>query len=153
MTVLHEGIPEAVEGQEAHDHGDHGPLEDDTVSLTAAEELVANRQRAYGKRHALTFAARAQLNEVVGKSGDAQEAARMFEQLLVDQLAAVGHQSPAVLANRYRAAVWTARAGHPSQAVSALRGLLAAQEGTLGAEYAGTLITRGHHRSAGRRDG
>jgi hypothetical protein len=68
----------------------------------------------------------AQLGESVGKSGDAAEAARIFDQLRVDQ----------------RAAVWTAHAGHPSQALAALRDLLAEEEGTLGTEHANTLATR-----------
>jgi hypothetical protein len=112
------------------------------VPVTAAEELVANRQRAFGRGHPLTFAARAQLGESVGESGDAEGAAKVFDQLLVDQVATVGYRSPAVLANRYRAAVWTAYAGQPSQALTALRDLLADQEETLEPDHANTLITR-----------
>jgi hypothetical protein len=138
--VLHERIPAATEGQET-DEGD-SPSEGHAVSVPAAEALVSNRLRAYGKKHPLTFAARAQLGDSVGKSGDAQEAARIFERLLVDQRAAMGHESPAVLANRYLAAVWIARAGEPSEALAALRGLLVDEEGTLGKEHANTLITR-----------
>jgi hypothetical protein len=96
--------------------------------VAEAEQLVANRQRAFGKKHRLTFAARSQLGESVGKSGDAEEAARIYEQLLVDQLAVVGHKSPARPANRYRAAVWTAHAGQPSSALTALQRLLADED-------------------------
>ncbi len=141
-NVLHEGIPAASEEQENPDRGEHSFSEGAAVSVTAAEALVANRQRAFGRRHPLTFAARAQLGDAVGRSGEATEAARIFERLLVDQLAAVGHHSPPVLANRYRAAVWTARAGHPGQALSDLRGLLTDQEEALGTGHANTLITR-----------
>jgi hypothetical protein len=142
MNLLHEGIPAASEGRETHGREDHPSSGGEEVSVTAAEALVANRQRAFGKKHPLTFAARAQLVEAVGKSGDAPEAARMFEQLVADQLAAVGHQSPAVLANRYSAAVWKAQAGDPAQALAALRGLLADEEAILGTDHANTLITR-----------
>lgn len=141
MKVLHEGLPAAVEGDETDDGEDHSRHDDDP-SVAEAEQLVANRQRAFGKKHGLTFAARAQLAESVGKSGDAEEAAHIYEQLLVDQLAAVGRQSPAVLANRYQAAVWTAYAGRPSPALAALQDLLADEEPILGPDHANTLITR-----------
>ncbi len=140
MEVLHEGLPAAVEDHET-DHGDHARHDDD-LSVAEAEQLVANRQRAFGKKNRLTFAARAQLAESVGKSGNSEEAARIYEQLLVDQLAAVGHQSPALMSNCYRAAVWTAYAGRPSPALSALRDLLADEEQILGPDHANTLITR-----------
>jgi hypothetical protein len=140
--VLHDGTPAAIEGSNTQGGEDDFALEGNAVSVAAAEELVANRQRACGRRHPLTFAARAELGDAVGKSGDVQEAARMFEQLLSDQQAAVGHQSPAVLTNRYRAAVWTAQAGDPWQALTALQALLADQEETLGTDHANTLITR-----------
>jgi hypothetical protein len=142
LKVLHDGLPAASEGQETHDSAEDSPSEEKAVSVPAAEALVANRQRAYGKRHPLTFAARAQLGESVGDSGDVEGAARIFEQLVSDQRAAVGHDSPAVLVNRYRAAVWTAHAGNPSRALAAMQCLLADQEGTLGSEHANTLITR-----------
>ena len=141
MGVLHQGLPAAAEGQESDD-GEHQLHHGDELSVAEAEQLVANRQRAFGKKNRLTFAARAELGESVGKSGDAEEAARMYEQLLVDQLAAVGHQSPDLLAHRYRAAVWTGYAGQPSAALTALRGLLADEERVLGPEHANTLITR-----------
>jgi Tetratricopeptide repeat len=141
MEVLHEGLPLAVEGHETDD-GEHHAQTDNDLSVAEAEQLVANRQRAFWKKHHLTLAARAQLCESVGRSGDAEEAARLYEQLLVDQLAAVGHQSPALLANRYRAAVWTAYAGRPSSALTALRDLLVDEEQILGADHANTLITR-----------
>jgi hypothetical protein len=54
----------------------------------------------------------------------------------------VGHQSPAVLPNRYRAAVWTAYAGRPTSALAALRDLLADEEQILGPDHANTLIVR-----------
>jgi hypothetical protein len=129
-ALLHDGMPAANRDSSA------------PVPVNGAEQLVANRQRAFGRRHPLTFAARAQLGESVGKSGDPEGAARVFDQLLVDQVAAAGHRSPAVLANRYRAAVWTAYAGQSSQALEALRALLADQEETLDPDHANTLITR-----------
>jgi hypothetical protein len=141
MEVLHEGLPAGVEGHESDDGQPHSDRGDD-LSVAEAQQLVANRQRALGKKHRLTFAARAQLAESIGKSGDTDEAARMYEQLVVDQLAAVGHASPAVLANRYREAVWTEYAGRPSVALAALRDLLADEERILGTDHANTLITR-----------
>lgn len=142
MAVLHDGLPTESEGPDGAGDSGESLLEGDAVSVRAAKALAANRQRAYGKKHPLTFAARAQFAEAVGKSGDAREAERIYQHLLVDQLAAVGHQSPAVLANQYRAAVWTALAGDRSQALHALRGLLADQQRILGAEHVNTLVSR-----------
>ena len=138
FRLLEAGVIDPTEVLHA---GIHSP---DPVAapVTAAEELVANRQRAFGKRHPLTFAARARLGEAVGESGDAEGAARIFDELLADQVAALGHQASAVLANRYRAAVWTAYAGQTSPALAALRSLLADQNETLGTDHANTLITR-----------
>jgi Tetratricopeptide repeat len=141
MEVLHEGIPATAEEHLTAD-GEHRSRADDGLSVAEAEQLVANRQRAFGKKNRLTFAARAQLAEAVGESGDGEEAARLYEQLLVDQVSAVGHQSPAVLANRYRAAVWTAYAGRPTSALVALRDLLTDEEQILGPDHANTLIVR-----------
>lgn len=141
MEVLHQGIPVPDHSEGSH-RGDGGDAGNDGGDVAGAEQLLTNRQRALGKKHPLTFVARAQLGEAVGQSGDAAEAARMYDHLLLDQLAAVGHQSPAVLANRYRAAAWTARAGLPQKALTELRGLLADQERVLGPDHANTLITR-----------
>lgn len=139
IRVLHEGIPAAAE---ADPDGGARPVGDEAVSVAADEQLVTNRQRAFGRGHSLTFAARAQLAEAVGKSGDPEEAVRRFEELLADQQAAVGHQSPAQLGNRYQAAVWTARSGRPAEALTTLRSLLGDQEAILGIDHANTLITR-----------
>ena len=157
MEVLYEGLPAADEEHETDD-GEHHSRYGNDISVAEAEQLVANRQRAFGKKNRLTFAARAQLGESVGASGDAEEAARIYQQLVVDQLAAVGHQSPAVLSNRYRAAVWTAYAGRPSSALAALRDLLSDEEQIVGPDHANTLIIRasiaqlmdetGHHDEA-----
>lgn len=136
MSVLHRGMA-APDESENPSNG-----EDLEHSVAEAKQLVENRQRAYGKKHPLTFAARAQLAESFGKSGNPQEAVRVYGQLLSDQLAAVGHQSPSVLANQYQAAVWTAHAGNPSEALTALVGILADQERVLGKDHANTLITR-----------
>jgi len=141
MDVLHEGLATAVEVHETDEGGPHSQ-DESNLSVAEAEQLLANRQRAFGKKNHLTFAARAQLCEAVGKSGDADEAARTYAELLVDQLAAEGHQSPGVFANRYRAAVWTAYAGRPSQALNALRDFLADEEQILGSDHANILITR-----------
>lgn len=136
MNLLHDGVTPADEPENSvRDEGQEG-------SVAAAKALVENRRRAYGRKHALTFAARAALGEAVGKAGDSQEAARILEALVADQLDAAGHEAPALLANRYLAAVWTARAGRPADALAALRALLINQEQILGADHANCLITR-----------
>lgn len=142
MAVLHQRTPAAAMGQDDPGAGESRAANGDSASVTAAAALVANRQRAYGRKHPLTFAARARLGEAVGKSGESSEAASMFEQLVADQVAAVGHQSPAVLANRYSGAVWTGYAGGISQALTALRELLVDQEKILGEDHVNSLITR-----------
>lgn len=142
MGVLHEGIPVPAEGSDSPDGGGPSPGESGAASVRSAEALVLNRRRAYGKHHPMTFAARAGLADAVGRSGQAEEAARMLAELLVDQLQAVGDQSPAVLANRYRAAVWTARAGRPVEALAALRALSTDQERVLGSDHSDSMVTR-----------
>jgi hypothetical protein len=140
MGVLHEGL--AVGGEPPdHDHERHYHDGDD-LSVREAKQLVVNRQRAYGKKHSLTFAARAQLAEAFGRSGEIEEAARAYAGLLSDQIAAEGHQSPAVLVNRYRASIWTAHAGDLSKALTELEGLLPDEEKILGKDHVNTLITR-----------
>lgn len=142
VAVIHEGIPVVIEEQKTHSAWERSGVEVDAVFMREAKRLLANRQCALGKKHPLTFAARAQLAEAVGKSGDAQEAAQVYQQLLHDQVAAEGNQSPAVLANRYRAAVWTADAGKPWEALESLRSLLADEELVVGPDHANNLIIR-----------
>lgn len=120
------------------------PQEDnDILSVSEAEDLLHNRQRAYGEKHPLTFEARSQLAEAVGETGEPTEAVRIYQQLLLDQQTALRPDHPEVLANRYRAAVWTARDGHPSPALVSLNNLLVDQERAMGPDHHNTLAIRG----------
>jgi hypothetical protein len=123
--------------------GENPSTEDnDIVSVPSAEKLLLNYQRAFGKKHLLTFMARSILADAVGGTGDASEAVRMYEQLLVDQQSELRADHPAVLANRYRAAMWAARDGHPSPALVALENLLVDQERASSPDHPNTLVIR-----------
>ena len=141
MGLLHKGLPKSVDGT-GTDDGERDDHDRSGLSISDAKQLVENRQRAYGKKHELTFAARAQLAESFGNQGDPADAVRVYEQLVTDQRAAVGHQTPAVLANQFRTAVWTAHVGDPWKALTELGALLPDQERILGKDHVNTLITR-----------
>jgi hypothetical protein len=115
----------------------------DILSVPAAQRLLLNYERAFGERKPLTFMARSILADAVGNAGDATEAVRMYQQLLIDEEAETRPDHPAVLANRYRLAIWTAKDGHPSPALVALNNLLVDQERASGADHPNTLAIRG----------
>ncbi len=121
---------------------DEVPFPKISISVGEAEEVLANRRRAFGRKHPLTFEARSRLCEAIGELGDAHEAARLYEDLLADQMAVADPLSPAILANRYRAAVWTALSGDAARALDSLRALLPAQQAALGDRHVNTLVTR-----------
>lgn len=127
-----------------HHMWDVGPSVDgnDIVSVSLAERLLLNYERAFGKRHPLTFTVRSILADAVGDAGDATEAVRMYQQLLLDQESGLPAHHPAVLANRYRAAIWTAKDGHPSPALVALKHLLVDQERASSPDHPNTLTIR-----------
>jgi hypothetical protein len=116
--------------------------EDGPGAVETAQMLVTNRERAFGRKHPLTFAARGQLSDAVGRNGDTTGAVRMYQQLLVDEEARLGSSHPSVLSNRYELAIWTARDGHPMPALVSLRTLCADQQRVLGADHPNTLSTR-----------
>jgi len=136
------------------DAGVHNPLElvpdvgrdiwseNRPLSIASAEKLVLNYERAFGRKHPLSFTARSILADAVGGSGDVAEAVRMYQALLLDQESELRPDHPAVLANRYRAAIWTARDGHPSPALVALQNLLIDQEGASSPDHPNTLAIR-----------
>jgi hypothetical protein len=133
------GVGAGPDAQTAHRPDDDT---DSTQTVEQAQQLLANRQRAYGPRHPLTFSARADLAQAVGRSGDAERAAGLLDALVADQSKRSRATSPPTLANRYLAATWTARAGRPEPALADLRALLIDQTSTLGADHANSLITR-----------
>jgi hypothetical protein len=112
------------------------------LAVPSAERLVLNYERAFGKKHPLAFTARSILADAVGDSGDATEAVRMYQRLLVDQQSELRPDQPAVLANRYRAAIWTAKDGHPSPALVALQNLLVDQEKASSPDHPNSLAIR-----------
>lgn len=118
------------------------PNDNDIVSVPSAEKLLFNYERAFGKKHVQTFTARSVLANAVGETGDANEAVRMYQQILLDQESALRPDHPAVLANRYRAAIWTARDGYPSPALVALKNLLVDQERASNPDHPNTLAIR-----------
>lgn len=142
MSILREGLRTADPPIRTVGPFDQVPAQKTAISLREAEEVLDNRRRAFGRKHPLTFEARARLCEAVGELGDANEAARLYEDLLADQIAAADPRSPAVLANRYRAAVWTALGGDAPRALDSLRALLPAQAAALGDRHVNTLVTR-----------
>jgi hypothetical protein len=123
--------------------GEYPSLDDNSiVSVASAERLLLNYERAFGKKHLLTFTARSILADAIGETGDASEAVRLYQQLLLDQESELRPDHPAVLANRYRAAIWTARDGHPSPALVALNNLLVDQERASIPDHPNTLAIR-----------
>lgn len=142
MSLLRAGLRSPDAASRTFGPFDEVPVQKTGVSVREAEEVLANRRRAFGRKHPLTFEARARLCEAVGELGDAPEAARMYEDLLADQMAVTDPRSPAILANRYRAAVWTALAGDAVRALDSLRSLLPAQKAALGDRHVNTLVTR-----------
>jgi len=142
MAVLRQGLRHSDASIRTVGPFDQVPVRKAAISIQEAEEVLANRRRAFGRKHPLTFEARARVCEAVGELGDAGEAARLYEDLLADQMAATDPRSPAVLANRYRAAVWTALAGDAPRALDSLRALLPAQTAALGDKHVNTLVTR-----------
>lgn len=114
----------------------------DILSVASAEKLVLNYERAFGKKHPLSFMARRVLADAVGDTGDATEAVRMYQQLLLEQQSELRSDHPAVLVTRYRAAIWTARDGHPSPALVALKNLLVDQERVSSPDHPNTLTIR-----------
>jgi hypothetical protein len=112
------------------------------LSVPSAERLLLNYERAFGKKHLLTYTARSILADAVGNTGDTGESVRMYQHLLVDQQSELRPDHPAVLANRYRAAIWTARDGHPSPALIALKNLLVDQERASSPDHPNTLAIR-----------
>jgi hypothetical protein len=140
LLLLDVGVPnplELVPGVNQK-YGDDTPL-----SVPPAEMLLLNYERAFGKKHLLTFAARGILADAVGESGDTSEAVRMYQQLLLDQQSALRSDHPAVMANRYRTAIWTARDGRPLPARVALENLLVDQETASSPEHPNALAIRG----------
>jgi hypothetical protein len=142
FRLLEAGITDPVQVLQPADRAGPESRGADDDDEAKAQQLVANRQRAYGRKHPLTFEARAQLAEAIGRSGDPDRAAHSYEQLVADQTARGRHPSPSVLSNRYQAAVWTARAGSTSAALAALQAVLADQEALLRPDDANVLVTR-----------
>ncbi len=147
LLLLDAGVAHPLELVPDVDHSiwgeDPSLNRNDIVSVASAEKLVLNYERAFGKKRLLTFTARSILADAVGDTGDAAEAVRMYQQLLLDQQSEVRPDHPAALANRYRAAMWTARDGHPSPALVALKNLLVDQERASGPDHPNTLVIRG----------
>jgi hypothetical protein len=115
---------------------------DPPLSVSSAQKLLLNYERAFGDKDLLTFRARRILADAVGDTGNATGAVRMYQQLLLEQQSELRADHPAVLANRYRLAIWTARDGHPSPALVALKNLLVDQERASSPDHPNTLAIR-----------
>ena len=146
MILLDAGVTYPLELIPETEHSMWGddPFRDgnDVVSVPSAEKLLLNYERAFGQAHPLTYTARSICADAVGDAGDTNRAVRLYQELLLDQQKEVRADHPAVLANRFRAAWWTVRDGHPAPALVALTNLLADQERSAGPDHPNALVIR-----------
>ena len=78
-----------------------------------------------------------------GETGDAQEALRLFAELLPDQERVLGRDHPDTLMTRHDIARWTGEAGDAPEALRLFAELLPDQERVLGRDHPDTLMTLG----------
>lgn len=145
LLLLDSGVSNPLElvPEVGHHMWHENASDNNIVSVASAEKLLLNYKRAFGDKHPLTFMARSILADAVGDAGDSTEAVRMYQELVLEEESQMRADRPAVLANRYRLAMWTARDGHPAPALVALKNLLVDQERASSSDHANTLTIRG----------
>lgn len=147
LLLLDAGVPNPLElVPDVRQHmwdAQTSPGDDSIASVGSAERLLLNYERAFGDKSLLTFMARSILADAVGNSGDTTGAVRMYQALVRDEESEMPSDHAAVMADRYRLAIWTARDGHPSPALVALENLLTDQEHASSSDHPNTLAIRG----------
>jgi hypothetical protein len=98
--------------------------------------------KEFGSKDRRTFRIRNAIAYWTGKAGDAEKALQLFQELLLDQQAALGPDHHDTLITRANIAYWTAEAGNPQEALRLCKELLPDEMRVLGPDHHDTLITR-----------
>ena len=106
-------------------------------------QLREAAERYLGPDHLDTLAARNNVADMHGKSGDRAGAVAELELLLADRQRIQGPYHPDTLATRSMIATWREAIGDRERALADLELLLADQHRVLGPDHASTLTTRG----------
>ncbi len=143
MLLLDAGVANPLEL--VPDVGQHmGEESDDVLSVPSAEKLLLNYQRAFGEKNPLTFTACRIPADAVGNPGDATEAVRMYQQLLLEQQSELPTGPPRGIGEPIPSGQYGRRRdGHPSPAMVSLKNLLADQERATSPDHPNTLAVRG----------
>ena len=119
-------------------------LGDYRKALNHSKREFSMHLRMEGREHRNTLSSRSDIAYLTGRCGRADEALRLFSQLLTDQERVLGREHPDTLSTRSNVAEWTGKSGHAEKALSLAKNLLPDQMRVLGRNDPDTLTTRSH---------
>ncbi|MDH3459709.1 MAG: tetratricopeptide repeat protein [Burkholderiaceae bacterium] len=99
-------------------------------------------ESSFGPGHLDTLRMRNNIAHLTGQCGDAREALRLFEALLLDHTRVLGQDHPHTLTTRSHIAYWTGQCGDSREALRLSEALLPDHTRVLGQDHPDTLTTR-----------